>query len=380
MRLNLDSKQMKKKILFISFYYHPYQGVGSMRMLYWAKHLHEQDSAFDCDVVTATHQLKETNNIYYVEPVKFSFAYTFIKDKGVLWKRNLKKFLSTKLNEEFYEYTIISGSPFMHFGIAKYIKQRSNSKVITDFRDPFANNPRFSDTIIKRTIKRVLEKRFIKYADKVITVNRYCSDLLHESVKPKIHIIQNGFDEEIVDNAKDLRFDRSKIHLVYAGSFYEDRNPKWFLEALQESTICDRYIFHHIGKEAKLIEKFRGNSNIVEYGNTEYSTAIDIINSAQVGLLFTSGKEFESTTKIFDYIGCRKEIFIITNNHIKVGSMYDITKDLTSVHWIENSKQAIIEFLSTYQNNQTDAYGDITKFSRGHGLKALVNLLHEDLR
>ena len=79
------------------------------------------------------------------------FGY-LIKDEGVSWAKAVKKIL-LELDLKTYAYMVFSGTPFMQFGLTGSIKARSRAKVILDYRDPFAVNPRFNNSKLKFCMK-----------------------------------------------------------------------------------------------------------------------------------------------------------------------------------------------------------------------------------
>ena len=70
------------KLLFIAYYFEPYDGVGAKRISYWAKYIKKLcDKVQICDVITATKQknrFMNIDNVYFVENNQKSvFKYIF---------------------------------------------------------------------------------------------------------------------------------------------------------------------------------------------------------------------------------------------------------------------------------------------------------------
>ena len=309
------------KILFIAYYFEPFEGVGAKRISYWAKNLKRVNPSIEqCDVITATKQNRNSvfeyiDNIYYVETSKNSlFGKVFKFDPGASWLKNLKKFTKENIKKNSYDYVIITGNPFLHFFIINEYK-KLGIQTILDFRDPFATNPRGMqlDSPIKKlknSILKRIEKYFIKNANYIITVNKYCVVLLqdHEKFKDKIYTIDNGYDEQLL-NLVDIKKIEKKLPLkiCYAGKLYRDRNPLNFIDVINQQ---DNFVFHHIGEESEYLVDVN-EEKIIKHGVKSYLETLNIIGEMEIAIIFTSGYTFESTTKIFDYIALDRIILII---------------------------------------------------------------------
>jgi glycosyltransferase involved in cell wall biosynthesis len=363
-----------KSVLLIAYYYEPFKGVGSKRMSYWGNAFFANPE-YNCKVVTATPQNNAAPGVYFVEDNGKSFMNRFFQ--GYSWIQSLKEFLESNKQINF-DYVIISGGPFGHFGITKYLKQKRKCKVVLDFRDPFSRNSRFKTFFLKDYVKVLFEKFFLMYADHIVTVNEYCRDLLLSSASPgKVSIIENGYDERAFDRVNTGKFDRNGIHIVYAGSFYADRDPSSFIKTMISSSTRDKaYYFHHIGSSSDFLAPFRETNNIIEHGEKSYAETIQIMKACDVGLLVTSGEPMESTTKIYDYIGCDLDVLVVTSGKPHSGSIEKITKKISSkAHWVRNEPGEINTFLLRYSVSGTPIANKLA-FSRKYGFDQLTDLIN----
>ena len=354
----------KLSILIVSYFFQPDKKVGALRTSYWYKHL---PSHINCkvSVLTATpgnedkniHLIPDKNGINKIHP---------IKDVGVSWRKEVKNYVENNFTEQ-PNLVIISGSPFMHFSLSKYFKLKFNCKVILDYRDPFANNPAFKNNPIKVAVKRHFEKQFNKKADALITVNAYCGKLItYFDTKPNA-IIQNGFDESFSPDLKPITL--SKPSFSYTGKFYFDPTP--MLNALE----AKNFNTHIVGPD-KLEKEFK--PCIKHHGFVTYTEAVNIIASNDVGIIQTYGEDFQSTTKIFDYVRCKRAILIISNKYLRRGSIYNELKDYPNVFWCNNEQKAIESCLEKIcRHKYEEPNSEITeKFSRKNQLKKLVELIN----
>lgn len=363
-----------RKILLIAYYFDPFKGVGGKRMSYWADAFFN-DPSYACTVVTATVQNEGKSGIYYVQDNRNSWLDRWLS--GYSWMAAIKHFFNTK--DFKFDYVIISGGPFGHFAISRYLKNKYSCKVILDFRDPFSRNSRFNTFFLKDYLKKKIEGRFLKYSDHAITVNKYCRKLLLDHLpEGKVSIIENGFDERVLDVINvTKKYDDGAIHIAYAGSFYSDRDPRLFLKVLtQQEHIKTKFVFHHIGEQSDFLKEFRFSDRIIEHGHKSYSDTIAIMKKCTAGLLITGGEPMESTTKIYDYISCGLHILIITSGRHRTGSIHEITsKDYDTTSWVDNDKDQIQSFFENFTPLPVFQHRDKIRFSRRNGFDTLKKLL-----
>jgi glycosyltransferase involved in cell wall biosynthesis len=364
-----------KKVLLISYYFDPFKGVGAKRMSYWAGAFFEENGPFECTVITATPQTEPKPSIIYVEDKKSLWVDRFVQ--GISWVPDLKRFFDSQAPS--FDYVIISGGPFGHFWITRYLKRKFDCKIILDFRDPFSRNSRFNTSFGKEYVKVLFEKIFMAHTDHIITVNEYCRNLLLLNAADKVvSVIENGYDEKVLDRIPTTKFDDGLIHVVYAGSFYEDRNPTLFIQSLLHGNKDNRkFVLHHIGSPSDFLRPFRGSESICEHGEKNYAQTMEIMKKCSIGLIITGGEPMESTTKIYDYIGCNLDILVITNGAIQTGSINDITSRVKEkVFWLRNEEADIAHFLRSHKSvNQS--IPDRENFSRFHGYELLKEILRK---
>ena len=358
------------KVLFISYFFKPFPGVGAKRISYWAENCSKH--GVDAHVLTAIEQVEKEEGITFIPPVQSkSLLSVFIKDQGLNWINPLKGYFN-QLKAFPYDAVVISGGPFMHFSIGNYLKRRFGAKVVLDFRDPFSTNPSFEDGLLKRKIKAFFERRFIKGASALIAVNKYCADLI-VSNKKELFIIDNGFNENEFTSDYEQTVNEKPI-IVHAGTFIQGvRNPEIFLQTL-DAYFNEQVHFYQYGKDSTYFEPYR-TSTFFEYkGMQPYDLLVKELERADICMLVTEGKPFESTTKIFDYIGLNKKILIITSGDLETGNLHQLTKDYPNVIWTKNKHEDIrsaINKLMLMQVQKIDTY----PYSRAHSLEKFVALL-----
>ena len=357
------------KILFISYFFDPYPGVGAKRISYWADEI--LNYGIEPTVITTIEQKEKKEYPVYCVPntKRKRILSSFIKDKGYSWELDLIDFLKKNELPQF-DFVLISGGPFMHMGISSSLKKQfPKAKIILDFRDPFGINPRYKESFLKSAIKKYFDRKFCKSADYIITVNEFCKKLIQTD--KDIEVIDNGFDERVIKTYPEQK-NREDFLITHAGSLYNDRDPRIFLELLNQDS--NRIKFEQYGNDTPFFYAYRKSSFFNYKGKFPYNELIEQLNNADACVLFTLGKAFESTTKVFDYIALNKRILIITEGEPKTGNLNEITKDYPNVVWAKNNENAIREAIGIIREIEVRPF-DSSIYSRKNSLNHLVKLL-----
>lgn len=373
-----------KKIVFISYYFYPDLEVAANRTRFWVEDLNRHFTQYTTTVITGTaftpkEQLASEQ--FFIAPSKFHSLSLLIKDPGLKWKVPLIKFLKSGKLKDPYVF-VITGGPFMHFSISEVIHNLFKSKVVLDFRDPFSNNPRFHNSTFKIALKRYFEKRFIKAADHIVSVNKECLNLL-AGFKPndnKFHVIPNGFDEETIRKVKSemsLRKTHEEMWLIYPGKYYENILPNNTFKAIKE--LLDEGVaikFIHYGKKLVASKTNSENHCIEENGIVDYEKVIKGLLEANIGVIFTEGGDFESSTKIFDYIGTELPILIITNGKLYHGNLHYLTMNYPLALWCKNETNEIKKTIRKFLDKELIIeYPEKLNFTRRSGLEKLLKII-----
>lgn len=357
-----------KEALIISYFYKPDKRVASLRTSYWAETFHLYK--INTTVLTATVQDENDERIVYISPEKRPLLNFIIKDLGINWINPLKKYFLQ--NKKEYDFIIITGGPFMHFTLTKFLSKKNNCKVVLDFRDPFANNHRFKSGALKEQIKKFYEKKSLRFADMVISVNQYILNNFKNNRTPTA-VIPNGYDERKLINKKKL-IKHSKTCFVYAGKFYSGCSPTIFINVLTRLNLKTKLVY--MGRNFDRISKFSTQLDLENLGELSYSSTLSQILSSDIGLVFTEGKEFETLTKPFDYVACNKTILVITEGETDSGALYDLLEEYPNKFWVKNNKDDILKIIPKVINHEIITFNPLS-FSRKSSTQKLANLLNE---
>jgi len=354
------------KGLIIAYSYSPNRNVGALRPSYWAEEACKIEN-LEFDVVTATKHEGDSSNYkrFYVPNNSSSFWSFLIKDEGLTWSKDLLSFLK-KNGVEDYDFVLFTGGPFFQFSLGKYFK-RKGLKVIYDYRDPYSINPRFNDNWIKKSIKSFIEKRFLKHADLVITVNEACHRLIAPKKVLRRAIIANGYDDRIVVSKEPAEF---KYDIFYAGRFYWE--PSTFFNVLATS----EFKLGHAGNLQDFNADYLKSNLFYQLGMLSQTEMYQELNKAEIGVIFTMEVAFESTTKLYDYLALNKKILVITQGEPDTGVLKREFQDYPNYRWVKNNfediQNAIIELRAM---KSVDI--DTSQFSRKQGLYKLAELINQ---
>lgn len=385
-------RSKEHKCLLLSYFAPPSETVAVHRIAYWKENLPKIAVEFghkmSVDVMTANNSYKSRDNVLYVpdtaevncsEEKTHEFIKTLENTRvnyfAAYWASHVRNWLLENPGFKF-DSVIMSGNPFYYFELAETFREVWGAKVILDFRDPFANNPRFKFTEAHKKLVCDLEDEYLANSDYALSVNQYCLEALRLPKKSMGLVVANGYDERIVEKAKPLplRKKDKKTTFVYTGSFYADRDPELFLKGLNAET--QKLI--HIGRVAKTDEQLDQYPAMERYGLMPYEDVVKYCKSMSAGIIFTSGKLFEQTTKIFDYIAADIDIIIVTEGRVKTGELHRITRDMTGVYWVKNKSKDIAEFLKNYKTSKNKRKNRIS-FSRYEQTKKLYDVLMDTL-
>lgn len=256
------------KILLISHYYPPLQGIGTQRISSWVKYL--QRLGHETTVLTTKKGERSSGNnvieVPYFDPIE-RLGEGRLKEKMATQKSVLGSFYRNRLNErlpgrcDLWIYPalkrlkslpaqdlIISsyGPPSTHI-IGYFAKKNSSALWFADFRDLWVDNHNYKGIWPLTLIEKWWEKKVCGRADVLITVSEGLSQRLKEKYpSKKVLVIPNGFDPEEYEKASSSFFKSrpKKFRLVYTGTIYEGKHKvEPLFEALKEISDEDSLFF-----------------------------------------------------------------------------------------------------------------------------------------
>lgn len=250
----------------------------------------------------------------------------FIPDNKIGWKREAIKVARKILNDESFDVILSTAPPYTCHLIGMALSKETGIPLVLDYRDAWVDNPlHFYLTPIHKMIHQRLEKAVLHSSNKIITINRRIKEVMivrypflsyHD-----ISIIPQGYDPEDFQVGDPLKLPfTDKMRFTYAGTFYRNRTPKFFLKALADVLAQNPKMRQKI--EAVFIGTFRkenyslidslGLSDVVKvFGYLDHGSTVRYLITSDV-LWMTigmgKGEDMISTGKLFEYIGSRKPI------------------------------------------------------------------------
>jgi FkbM family methyltransferase len=418
-KISID-KAIQKKGLLISYYYEPALSVGIFRPSYWFNNINEiSNGEISLELATAMRQVPKQDNLHVIPDYGTVTGITthanikkeheaiknMVNTVAFSWTQTLQEYFDAHPELE-YDFVILTGNPFMHFYFSEYVKKKWDAVVIQDYRDPMGKNPRFyskDPKITKRNeqLRQKYEDEFCSQANIVVTVNEYCAKDMSPLSPQPVEIIRNGYNDKVIDNIhisesiKEIfpkkKFTHYKVsallsfikkskkraknnyvkRLCYAGSFAHDRKPENLIKSIKNTL---GYELHHFGTPYPILVK-SSNKRLISHGKKAYDDVIASMLCMDIGVVYCS-HDFESTTKIYDYIACDMVILVITSPENP--KPYTLSKELEGldhVYWVVNTEEAITEFLANTTFAENIKRPQREQFSRKEGTKKLINLI-----
>lgn len=250
----------------------------------------------------------------------------FIPDNKIGWKREALRVGRQLMHEQQFDVIFSTAPPYTCHLIGQELSREFGVPLVLDYRDAWVDNPlHFYLTPFHKLAHQKLERRVLKTSSRVITINRRIKELMISRYGflsyNDIAIIPQGFDPEDfqLDDGVELPFSR-KMRFTYAGTFYRNRTPKYFLVALAQLLkdrpgLRDRIEAVFIGTFRKenmgLIESLGLQDLVKVFGYLDHKAAVRYLMTSDVLWLTIgngNGEDMISTGKLFEYIGARKPI------------------------------------------------------------------------
>jgi glycosyltransferase involved in cell wall biosynthesis len=270
-------------------------------------------------------------------------------------------------------------------------------KVVTDFRDPWANDiDIIMPTALHRSCHRITERLVSRSSNAIITTTNFHSNYFKESVlhnsSSKVHTITNGFD---LLNFNPNYLDQNDLFTItYAGNFDLTRTPTSFLKAV--SNVNSKYPEIFKTHSVKFFGNFNSNveeeinalglSEIVkQYGLIEYESVIDEISNASLLLLIvhndSNTPKFCIPAKLFEYMATGRPILAISppGEATEIIARFNLGESFDHAD-IKGIEQGIIESYELFEtgNLQTRPLDPeiLKKYDRNELTKDLAQILN----
>jgi hypothetical protein len=416
----------KKKILIICFSFPPFPGIGGRRWAKFSKYLVKKE--FELFVISAKNENSEISewnedvnnkNIHKIEiPLgwskvlsagKLSFrdklVYKFLwralpflvkgnpQDKLVFVKDKFLKKAKEIIKEQNIDTVIVSIPPYkLAYYMLELKKEFPHIKLITDYRDPWADNKSYHgfDGLDSHRLKieEQYEKEVLEKSDLILNVHLENLQALKLKIKDNskfVHLL-NGFDTDDYAGLKPTEHS-AKTRFIYSGSFYPNLIYLFepFLKGLKRLKTDSPEIYNSLqfdfygsmDHHAKDLLVKNGTDTIKFHGSVSKTQVLNEINGSDLCLMFTAPDySFGFNTKFYDYLYLRKPILYF--GHEGKVSDYLLKNDIGELFIPDQLEEKWFSYLNSIGKGKKKYNKDldISEFELSHLTDKLINSIN----
>lgn len=407
------NERMKHKVLMIAYSFPPRGGGGVQRTLKFVKYLRlfdwepvvltvksRQHELWDDSMIEEIPEGVSTYRTFAVDPLNMyqyfkrwpaprSFSHagsTYGKDTGDLLRvmKDIVHCLSVPdtqigwlpfavlkgkkiIETENIDCLYSTSAPATAHLIALCLKRWKNLPWVADFRDAWEQHPfAVYQWKLRLKVEERLERAVLQTADRLVTVTSPIAEAMSrknsQAVQNKFSVITNGYDE---NDFRDLplanKTEPDKFTIVYTGSFYDLRTPRFFLEAMKRLLIEKPLLRDQIEavfagrweeKDKEMIG-YMGLEDVVKMkGYVTHDESLHLLNNGTALLLILVSNEVGVYTgKIFEYLAVKKPILALVPSS---GIAADLIRETKSGIVVDSEdvnaiKNAIFDMYSEYK-------------------------------
>jgi len=344
---------MPKEILYLSYHFPPYSNILSNRATEFSKRLiksgykifvvsakNNKNAPIDKELLKAVDSPLIQNTQVYNLSFSSSGVASSIKKISIL-KELFNIFLFFHwlplsfvkscqiIRKNHIKIIYTSAPPFFSLALGYLLKKIFKIPLITEYRDPWSDNPYFLGNVSEFTKKNYnkIDKKVLKTSDAIIAISEGLKEYLIKSFpsivqKEKIFVLPNGLEMNS-SLSTDVNFPpNNKIVLTFTGKLYGLRDLKPLIKIVSsvkelgklkgvslEINIFGRYNFEYL---SNLIQKY----NVSEYFSLKGFIPRDecLKKISESTLTLHIGENFDYPTisfKVWDYLSMRKKIVYI---------------------------------------------------------------------
>ncbi|GIV33631.1 MAG: glycosyl transferase family 1 [Chitinophagales bacterium] len=250
----------------------------------------------------------------------------FIPDSKIGWYLPARKAIDAIMQTTDISAVLTTGPPYTAHLLGLYVKNKYRLPWIVDARDPWVENVNYNAVYrfgVVKAINQLLEKKVYQKADRIITVGEKIAELIRNKIpdNSKLSIIYNGYDEEEFSNFHAVKNRHFKIG--YYGSILDTQIPISFFASVgrlvkDNSQLAEDLIFEFFGpltqKVKHEIERHIPAPNLHIGDNLPRQKLIEKLGEEQVLFLYIPQdptSELIVSSKIFEYIRSGWPVLVI---------------------------------------------------------------------
>ncbi|MCX6168029.1 MAG: glycosyltransferase [Ignavibacteriales bacterium] len=291
----------------------------------------------------------------------------FIPDNKNSWSKKAYKVARELLQKEKFDIIFVSVPPYSGFVTASKLKKEFGIPLFVDYRDLwFGNHFSFYPSPYHRYKHKKMEYNALRTADKVVAINRKIKEKILLTYPflsfNDVMLIPHGFDPADFEPSKEKIASTHKMKLTYAGIFYENITPEYFLKAFKElsverpdiaANIELEFIGHLRNENKKLIKELGINEFVRDHGYLEHNETVKKLKTSDI-LWMMIGKihnaDTISTSKLYEYFGSRKPILGCVVEGTAKSAMQEYGASfITAPDDIKEIKETIIKIHDLFQ-------------------------------
>lgn len=369
------------KILIISPYFAPYDGVGAARMTSLSASL----IAAGCEVVVvsldADSYPSDRRSREVPEGVQLITHRFNAHDRQ--GSRQLQLIVEKTLQSTSFDGCVSSVGPFQTMFFAWKLFSKYKVPYIIDYRDPWLfsshalNRSRVvrSKAFIRDLLYLPIEALCVSHATSIISVTDRMTSSLNRRywwIRNKTKTIYNGFEKVEVSSKNIIAGypqEERQLRAIALGkfSYYDENAARKVIKAMSALfSSGNRIEFMHIGEEELLTSKIVTEEGYPETqfastGHVPYATAIEMLNESSA-LILTYRSKYGLGTKVFDYIRANKPIVFVGRKRSELASFL---KQFQNAFICESVAEIQDALLSVIKGNVTDlGCGSTDEFER----------------
>ncbi len=283
----------------------------------------------------------------------------FFPDK--LWFRHARQACAQAIREHRPDAVYTTLPPYGLHRLGLSLKREFGLPWVACFRDPWAVLRQDVPSQPWKWLDARDERKTMELADLIVGISPRYSDGLRSAYSDhadKIVTITNGYDpDSFAENLTPPP--RERLSILYTGELYFGRDPRPFLDALQqldETPELPKLGFHFIGRcspeqcDLPAEVKSRGLEHAVKLdGLIPYKDCLRTSMQADILLLIhTPGYAHGLPAKIFEYLGAHRPVLVLADHP---GDIAWVLKESGTLHRIApladvaKIKQAIVELV-----------------------------------
>lgn len=290
-------------------------------------------------------------------------------DNKIGWKNFALKRADELFAKQQFDAVLATAPPFTSLVIANEIHKKYGVPIVLDYRDPWLDNKNhFYLTPFHFRHAAKLEAEAVESADAIVTVNRRIKESLmaryEHLTHDKVHVLPSGYDPHAIKIGARYPAEKpkDKFRITFSGIFDANRTPKFFFKAVmqmfqQHPETKNRIELCFLGLlSEKYMDTARDAGVIGAVNSTGY-----LNHSAAVSYLFSSDAlwltiydPIITPGKIYEYIGTRKPILVLTPVN---GAMVQVLKNYDAAYFaqpedINAISEALFALFKAWENKQ----------------------------